>query len=680
MSFFKKKNKKVEEAAPKEEAPAMEFSAEKDFQFVQLSSNIHDQKFQTKPTTFLRDAMHRFVKSRSALVAAVILGILVLLAVFVPVFDQNDVSDSYLLTDAKFLPPKFFDNANGFLDGTEWKTNVVLSYDESTKTYEPANQDTDASGYNTQYIVSAIQTEEKAINAVSAYGHGGSLAIVPEGSTAADAFGGVYSTKVSFDASKAYSVALTFDEKSCLANSVQPSYAVYLLADLDSDGTYESEIALSDYSTSYSDLSIADFMSTVVASPAYLASSKPSVFSGEFNIRVANTRSNPFPVLYVTSFTASSVDYPTVFAKVNWADGNEIMLRDEETDANYAYRWKINGNGNKSVNGVLVTYGSFRYDRYGSAFGDVSRAFSKSDLDGWIAKGWCTYKFGVADFKDADSKPADYEFKILDDDHCPVRDITVQSTITYKGTTAISFKGVISKYRYFGFTKMPRYLFGTDDHGRDYFKYLFKGLRLSLILGVMTAVVNISVGLIWGSISGYFGGWTDIIMERFTEILGGVPWIVVMTLVILHLGSNFWTFVLALCLTGWIGMAAETREQFYRFKGREYVLASRTLGASDGRLIFRHILPNGIGTIITGAVMEVPSVIFSEATISYLGLGLTGLGSFGVALSYAQGFIATHPYMIISGSLIMCIMMISFNLFGNGLRDAFNPSLKGVAE
>jgi oligopeptide transport system permease protein len=98
-------------------------------------------------------------------------------------------------------------------------------------------------------------------------------------------------------------------------------------------------------------------------------------------------------------------------------------------------------------------------------------------------------------------------------------------------------------------------------------------------------------------------------------------------------------------------MAAETREQFYRFKGREYVLASRTLGASDGRLIFRHILPNGIGTIITGAVMEVPSVIFSEATISYLGLGLTGLGSFGVALSYAQGFIATHPYMIISGFL-----------------------------
>jgi oligopeptide transport system permease protein len=227
---------------------------------------------------------------------------------------------------------------------------------------------------------------------------------------------------------------------------------------------------------------------------------------------------------------------------------------------------------------------------------------------------------------------------------------------------------------------MPKYLFGTDDHGRDYFKYLFQGLRISLILGVLTAAVNITIGLVWGAVSGYFGGWTDLIMERFTEILGGVPWIIVMTLVILHLGSNFGSFILALCLTGWIGMAAETREQFYRYKGREYVLASRTLGASDARLIFRHILPNGIGTIITGAVMEVPSVIFSEATISYLGLGLQGLGSFGVALSYAQGFIGTSPYLIICGSLIMCIMMISFNLFGNGLRDAFNPSLKGVAE
>jgi len=205
-------------------------------------------------------------------------------------------------------------------------------------------------------------------------------------------------------------------------------------------------------------------------------------------------------------------------------------------------------------------------------------------------------------------------------------------------------------------------------------------LRTSLLLGVFAAAINIAIGLIWGSISGYFGGWTDIVMERFTEILGGVPWIVVMTLVILHLGSTFWTFLLALSLTGWIGVASETRSQFYRYKGREYVLASRTLGANDWRLIFKHILPNGVGPIITGAVLMIPSVIFDEATISYLGLGLQGLQSFGVALTNAETYIADYPYMIISGSVIMSILMISFNLFGNGLRDAANPSLKGVSE
>jgi oligopeptide transport system permease protein len=167
-------------------------------------------------------------------------------------------------------------------------------------------------------------------------------------------------------------------------------------------------------------------------------------------------------------------------------------------------------------------------------------------------------------------------------------------------------------------------------------------------------------------------------MERFTEILGGVPWIVIMTLAILHLGNNFSTFLLAITLTGWIGTSSLTRSQFYRYKRREYVLASRTLGASDWRLIFRHILPNSIGPIVTSSVLLIPGIIFSEATISYLGLGLQGLPSLGVALSQAQEYLETSPYLIGWGSVIISILMISFNLFGNGLRDAFNPSLKGV--
>ena len=167
-------------------------------------------------------------------------------------------------------------------------------------------------------------------------------------------------------------------------------------------------------------------------------------------------------------------------------------------------------------------------------------------------------------------------------------------------------------------------------------------------------------------------------MERFCDILGGIPFMVMITLIILNFGSSFWTFAMGLCLTGWMGTAARTRTQFYRFKGREYILASRTLGSSDMRLIFKHILPNAMGTIITSAVLMIPSVIFSEASVAYLGIGLAEMDSLGVILSDNQKFIETNPTLIVFPSVIMALIMISFNLFGNGLRDAFNPSLKGA--
>lgn len=125
-----------------------------------------------------------------------------------------------------------------------------------------------------------------------------------------------------------------------------------------------------------------------------------------------------------------------------------------------------------------------------------------------------------------------------------------------------------------------------------------------------------------------------------------------------------------------MGVSGRTRTQFYRFKGREYILASRTLGASDMRLIFRHILPNAIGTIITSSVLMIPSVIFSEASLSYIGL-INGMKSFGTILSTNQQYISTYPFLIIIPAIIISLIMISFNLFGNGIRDAFNPSLKG---
>ena len=245
---------------------------------------------------------------------------------------------------------------------------------------------------------------------------------------------------------------------------------------------------------------------------------------------------------------------------------------------------------------------------------------------------------------------------------------------------------------------MPRYLLGTNVKGLDMLKLVFEGLRTSLLLGIVTFAICFVFGLLWGSISGYFGGIVDLAMERVTDILAGIPWIVVMTLAIIKLSNvkvdmgeetifffqenQFLMFIIALCFTGWIGTAATTRTQFYRFRGREYVLASRTLGASDARLIAKHILPNALGTIITGAVLMIPSVIFTEATISYLGIGFKDMSipSLGVILSSNQGELTTNPYLLVFPSVVIALLMISFNLFGNGLRDAVNPSLKGEDE
>ena len=261
---------------------------------------------------------------------------------------------------------------------------------------------------------------------------------------------------------------------------------------------------------------------------------------------------------------------------------------------------------------------------------------------------------------------------------CPIsKPIVKEDFYGYENTGDLSVTVTVYNYKAMGYDKMPTYLMGTDKSGKDMLKMVFEGLRTSLMLGIITFVICFSIGLVWGSICGYFGGTVDLVMERITDVLAYIPDIVLLTLIIIHLGSNFSTFLLAMCMTGWLGTAGLTRTQFYRFRGREYVLASRTLGASDARLIAKHILPNGLGTIITASVLMIPHVIFAESSISYLGLGLKNESSLGVILSDNQAELLTSPYLLIFPAVIIALLMISFNLFGNGLRDAVNPSLKG---
>ena len=230
----------------------------------------------------------------------------------------------------------------------------------------------------------------------------------------------------------------------------------------------------------------------------------------------------------------------------------------------------------------------------------------------------------------------------------------------------------------------PSFLLGTNNAGKDLLICLASGARFSFILSIIVASVNLFVGAIYGSIEGYYGGKIDLIMERIVDIMASIPMMVVITLLKYHLNvSHIVILFVAFFITGWTGMAGRTRMQFYRFKNQEYVLVAKTLGAKDSRIMFKHIFPNAIGTLITSCVLVIPSVIFSETTLSYLGivnLNTGSLTSVGSLLATGQNFLFTYPHMILYPSIFISLLMLSFNLFGNGLRDAFNPSLRGTDE
>lgn len=232
----------------------------------------------------------------------------------------------------------------------------------------------------------------------------------------------------------------------------------------------------------------------------------------------------------------------------------------------------------------------------------------------------------------------------------------------------------------------PNYLLGTDSQGYDLALRMAGGIKLSLLVAICVSFINFIIGAVYGAIEGYYGGLTDLIMERISDILSGVPFIIVATLFQIHLAAKVGavpSLLFAFVLTGWIGTAARVRTQFYRFKNQEYVMAARTLGARDSRIIWKHIFPNSLGTIITSCALVIPGVINSESMLSYLGivkLGSAGSTSLGTLLSDASSIWTNYPHLMIYPALILSLLMICFNLFGNGLRDAFNPSLRGVED
>ncbi len=225
--------------------------------------------------------------------------------------------------------------------------------------------------------------------------------------------------------------------------------------------------------------------------------------------------------------------------------------------------------------------------------------------------------------------------------------------------------------------------FGTDSLGYDRFATIWAGARTSLAIAAIAAIIDLVVGVTYGTISGYFGGRTDNIMQRFIEVIGSIPSMVLAMLLFIifaetKFGGGMVPIIIALTITSWMGMSRITRAQVMKTKEQEYVHASKTLGASHKRIMFRHLFPNIIGQLVVVLMFSIPSAIFFEAFLSYIGLGITFPNfSLGSIINRSRSDLTYYPYLMFYPALVLSVLMLSFNLLGNGLRDALDPKMRG---
>lgn len=222
------------------------------------------------------------------------------------------------------------------------------------------------------------------------------------------------------------------------------------------------------------------------------------------------------------------------------------------------------------------------------------------------------------------------------------------------------------------------YWFGTDELGRDLWTRVWEGGRVSLLIAVLATIIPYALGMAIGGLSGYIGGRVDMIIMRIIDVLMGIPSMIYNILLMVVLGSgNISTLVIAFTLTGWMGSARSTRGLVLQLKERDFVMASKTLGASPARIIFKHLIPNTMGIAVVGMASSIPNIIFAEAFLSFIGLGIAPpKPSWGQLIKSASTVFKTYPYQFLIPCACISITMLCCYLMGDGLRDALDPRLR----
>ncbi|MBE9912526.1 ABC transporter permease [Paenibacillus donghaensis] len=219
--------------------------------------------------------------------------------------------------------------------------------------------------------------------------------------------------------------------------------------------------------------------------------------------------------------------------------------------------------------------------------------------------------------------------------------------------------------------------FGTDKFGRDQWARIWQGTRISLLIAVLAAALDLVIGVAYGAVSALMGGRTDNVMQRIIEIMTGIPSLIIIILLMMVMKPGIITIMVAMSITGWVNMARLVRAHIMKLKSQEFVLAARTLGTSGTRIIGKHLIPNTIGIIVINTMFTIPSAIFTEAFLSFIGLGLQSpMSSLGVLINDGFAALNTQPYLLLYPSIVIVLIMVTFNILGDGLRDALDPRMR----